>query len=217
MKKALTALALIASATSAFASVTLTTGFGVAYTSTGVAVPDGTLWALVVDTDGNSTFSGGFGLNSTLTESGANSVFTLGQTLAVGTLLGGDAIFAMGGFNGTAVAGMAGLSLDSVTTNYGTNGLAAGKNIAFYWFPGATVANPKVGSQVGGFNSNTDAAVLGGMVLPPDGANVPVGGGTTDLGGTLPNARLTAVNLIPETSTALLGALGALGLLRRRR
>lgn len=217
MKKALTALALIASASSAFASVTLTTGFGVAYNSTGAVVPDGTLWALVVDTDGNSTFAGGFGLNSSLTEAGANTVFIPGQTLSVGGLLAGDAIFAMGSFNGNAVAGMAGLSLDSVTAFYGTNGLAAGKNIAFYWFPGATAADPKVGTQVGGFNSDTDAAALGGMVLPADGANVPVGGGTADLGGTLPNSRLTAVNLVPETSTALLGALGALGLLRRRR
>jgi len=224
MKAKLVALLLLALGGSAMATVTLNTQFGTAYSSTGTAVPDGTLWILVVDTNDNNLFGGGnMGLNSSLTAQQANATFSIGQALSVGSTLGSDTIFAMGGFNGAGTGlglgatgnGLSGLSL-------GTNGLAAGLDFTFYYFPGVTYnsGGPNlVGTQVGGINrSGADAgALLDGMVIPSDGAQTSPGAANSDFGGSVTNAQFTAVNLIPEPSTALLGAIGALGLLRRRR
>jgi len=201
----------------ASASVTLQTQFGTAFNSSSVQVPAGTLWALVVDTDNNSTFAGGFGLDGSLQLAGANSTFSTGQTLTVGNLLGGDTIFAVGGFDG------GGLASDTITLDLGTLGVTAGRNYAFYWFPGSTYVSGTsgtiTGTQAGGIHtsSNTPESQLTGMVIPTEGSNVDTGAATAAVDGNIPNSRFTAVNLIPEPSTALLGAIGALGLLRRRR
>lgn len=204
----------------ASASVTLSTQFGEATNVSGALVPDGTLWILVVDTNNDSTFAGGFGLNSSLGVGGANTTFTAGQSLSIGNVLGGDTIFAMGGFNGNA-GGTPGLTADTLLLNLGENGLAANRNFAFYWFPGATYAggnSATIGNQVGGIHQGADAgASLDAMVIPADGNTVAPGAATNEYGGSVADSRFQAVQLIPEPSTALLGAIGALGLLRRRR
>jgi hypothetical protein len=220
MKIKLLILAGLAIASTANATITLNTLFGPATTSTGGLVPDGTLWALVVDTDGNNTFAGGFGLGGSITSgAAADASFVQGQVLSVGGLIGADTIFAMGGFTGES-QGQLGFTIDSIELTL-AGALTAGKNAAFYFFPGATynaVGTNSVAGQVGGINA---AAVVGGdfdglnMVIPADGSTVTWGGIGTGLGGTVSNFQ--AVNLVPEPSAALLGALGALGLLRRRR
>lgn len=224
MKTKIVLLILAAAVIPASASVTLSTQFGVAFDSAGVAVPDGTLWALVVD--GGDNLFAGFTTNSSLsavhtTSPGvADTFFAANQSLALGSAAGGGTVFAMGAFNGT-FNGLTGLAIEDITLNYGINGTAAALAYAFYWFPGATYtggATESIGSQVGGINTTSGDGVFdAGMILPNDGALITTGAANEDGGGTIANSSFTAVNLVPEPSSALLGALGALCLLRRRR
>jgi hypothetical protein len=220
MKTKLLILAGLAVMGSAQATVTLNTVFGPLTTSSLGVIPDGTLWALVVSTDAGNTFAGNFGLGGAIiSDADAQASFTPGQLLTLGGLIGGDTIIAMGGFTG-ASQGNAGYTQDALELTLASPAaLTAGKNTAFYYFPGSTfgVTN-SVGGQVGGFNATT---IVGGdfdgygMVIPADGSTVGFGGLGTDAGGTV--ATTQAFNLVPEPSAALLGAIGALGLLRRRR
>jgi hypothetical protein len=216
-------LLFVALALPAAASITLSTQFGTAFNSSGVAVPDGTLWALVVDTNTDSQFTG-FGLNGSLPSTVvADTYFTANQALSIGGVLNGNTIFAFGAFNGGG--DLAGGAISALSFDYGVNGLAAGRNYAFYWFPGAnfnagTPLTQTIGTQVGGIHTSSNDGLFDvGMVLPPDGAAVSTGAATEAGGGTIANSGFRAVNLtvIPEPSAALLGAIGALGLLRRRR
>jgi len=212
---------------SSFAAlVSLNTQFGQAFSSSSVAVPDGTLWAMIQD-DGDGVLSGGMLTNgsglsaaNTLNSTLVNSTFA-GKTISIGALLGGDSVFAMGAFNGNNDLSVLGSTTNALT---GLN-LTTGRAIGFYFFPGVTytaAGTYNVGSQVGGISTLAADAGAGtvGMVVPSDGATVFMGANTFaggDLGGSMTNAAFTAVNLVPEPSAALLGALGALGLLRRRR
>jgi hypothetical protein len=220
LKLALLAIVLGVAAT-ASATVTLNTQFGYAYGASGALVPDNALWILVVDTNGDNSFGGAFGLNSSLSESGANSLFTSGQSISVGGLLGNDTIFAMGGFSGTAGLGL-GTTADTLILTLGQNGLTAGANYAFFWFTDSQYSGGStgtVGSEVGGIHGSADSAAgLEPMVVPPDSSSINTGTATAaDWDGSKSQAQFTAVRLIPEPSTMLLGAFGALGLLRRRR
>lgn len=213
---------IVAMALPAAATITINTQYGVAFDSGGTPVPDGTLFVMVAD-DGDDTFGGGFGLGQSLSVSGdADSVFVTGQAISLGDSLGGDTVFAMGGFNGTGV-GVLGVWSDTLNLTLGVNGVATNTDYAFFFFPGATFdgndANPQIiGSQAGGLNAPADAgAGLGGMIFPADGGNVFQGAGNVDVGGAVPNAGFTSVNLVPEPSAAALGLIGFLGLLRRRR
>ncbi len=207
--------------TFATASVNLNLQFGTAYSSFNAPVPDGTLWILATSND--STFAGGFGLNQALSTSGnADSAFSIGQTLQVGNVIGGDTIFAMGGFNGVTLGAGPGIFNDARVFELGVNSLDAGESFAFYWFPGSVftgTGTELVGNEVGGVNSNVNdtAAGQGAMVVPADGAVVSLGAASTDIGGVVPIANFTAVRLIPEPSTLLLSAFGFVGLLRRKR
>lgn len=214
------------------ATVTLGYTFGVHFDSLGDAVPDGTLWALVVDHDANNTFAG-FGLDGSLHAADqlspgiADTFFTAGQSISLGGLVGGGTVFAMGGMNGGDGSTTGSLSSLDITLN----GLAVGRNFAIYWFPGATFSgvesNPQtIENEVGGMqNATVDVIPAGaeyfntGMVIPPDGSDISSIGGAsvTTLAGNIADTSFTAVTLIPEPSTALLGAFGALALLRRRR
>ena len=228
-------LGLLAITSSAsFATVTMNTQFGVATATSAAAVPDGTLWALIVD-NGDNTLPGGLALNSGLNSSVNSSVVSAfnGVNFTLGTVFGGaggDTVFALGAFNGTGVLGVAGSTSNSVAgLTLGVNGLVAARNFAFYFFPGVTFttqsATYTANGQVGGMNSTSaDAgAGTGPMVIPSEGATTNPGASTFaggDLGGSTPDATFRAVAIsaaIPEPSAALLGAIGVLGLLRRRR
>jgi PEP-CTERM motif len=216
-------LASVALTSFANATITLNTAFGVALDSSGIAVPDGTLWALVVD-GGDSSFPGGFGLNDSLTAAGAAGSFAPGQQFALGRSFGSDKVFAIGGFNGLISQSIAGSTFDALSVDPVVDtALVAGRNAAFYFFPGVNFttsgATYTIGSQVGGLNGAGDAGsgTEAGLVIPSDSATAGYGVGTAAIGGVIPSARFTAVNLVPEPSSALLSALGVLGLLRRRR
>jgi hypothetical protein len=215
----------VALASFANATITLNTAFGIALNSSGTAVPDGTLWALVVD-DGDSSFPGGFGLNGTLTAAGAATSFAPGQEFALGKSLGLDKVFAIGGFNGAASQGAdyLGATFDALSIDpIADAALVAGRNAAFYFFPGVTFTTKdavyKIGSQVGGLHgaANEGSGTAAGLTIPADSSTVGFGLGTSAIGGITPNERFTAVNLVPEPSSAFLGALGVLTFLRRRR
>lgn len=219
MKIKLTILTLLAVVGSANATITLNTFFGVATDSIGNPIVDGTLWALVVD-NGDNTFAGGFGLNSSITEIGANADFSIGQSFTLGSLFGSDTVFAMGGFNGTANFSQAGFAADALTLNLGDNGLVAGRNAAFYFFPGVVYVGAgtyQIGTQIGAFNAVEDTVNGLQMTIPADGSTVGFGALDTVTGGNVAPANMQSVVLIPEPSVALLGAFGILALLRRRR
>ena len=216
MKIKLISLLFAAAVLPAAASVTIQTQFGTAFTSSSATVATGTKWALVVDANNDGLFYGGFSTASSLNSAGANLVFTTGQVISLGSTLGSDRVFALGTFNGAGP----GITDGPVNLSLGVNGVATGLKYAFYWFPGATgTTSITVGSQVGGLSRAVAEAGLGAMVIPADGANVPQGAANSDASGTVPNSSFTAVNLnaVPEPSAVLLGAIGALGLLRRRR
>lgn len=220
---------------SANAAVTVNVSFGSAFDSVSAAVPNGTLWVMIADSDDNSSFAGGFNINSSLTNAVAAAAAFGGQSLSVGTVIGGDTIFAMGGFNSAAAGGIPGANVVSLTlASGGVNGVATGRNFAIYWFPGLTYGGPggatgsttaagysvNVGStfQVGGIHDSGTDAGLGyeALVFPAAGATNP-GVANDNFDGTLPDSRFVAVNAVPEPSVALLGGLGVLALLRRRR
>jgi PEP-CTERM motif len=223
MKIKLIIIASIAASSFANATLTLNTAFGTAYDSAGVAVEDGTLWALVVDS-GDSTFPGGFGLDSSLTKLGASTSFTPGQQFALGGSFGSDKIFAIGGFNGNTSQTLPGTTFDSLSLDpLLDTSLVAGRNAAFYFFPGvkfiAQDSTYTMGSQAGGINGpgNVDSGTEAGLVIPAEGGLANFGIGTSAIGGNVSDARFTAVDLVPEPSSAFLASLGVFGLLRRRR
>jgi hypothetical protein len=210
--------ALLAVAALPASAVTINLYSGIFRDSLGAALPDGTLFALVADTNANNNFGGGTTLNSTLTQSQANSVFSIGQTLSVGSVLGGDTVFFLGALTGVSTDGTPGL-LNTVV-NFNLDASTQGLNYAIYFFPGGTLTGGvgTIAGQAGGISSTVAEASQGGLTIPgSNAANVNQGALDVTNGGSLANSRFTAVNLIPEPSTMLLGAFGALGLLRRRR
>ena len=231
MKSKLATLLLLAAALPATATITMNTQFGAAFKADGTTlVADGTLWALVIDSDSSNSFYGGFGLDQSITNASlvSSSAFATSQALTLGSTLGSttDKVIALGGFSGAAP----GITTDAVELAVGTNGVVAGAKFAFYWFPNVSYtsgtnsytlpASSTSGAQFGGMNSTiADGIFDTGMVIPADGALSAIGAATAsnDGGGSLSNARFTAAVAVPETSSALLGAIGALGLLRRRR
>jgi hypothetical protein len=202
------------------ASIGLEMYIGNATDSSGVAVPDGTLWALVVD-DGDLSFPGSFGLNSSISAAGAAGAFLPGLEFELNSRFGADTVFAIGGFNGSAKSGVAGYHSDLLDLTL-SDSLVAGRNSAVYFFPGVSyttqTATYAIRSQVGGLNSPADTTGgVEGMVIPPDSQTVKYGALSPDNLGITSDANFRAVNLVPEPSTALLGLLGVLGLLRRKR
>ncbi|MCW1922093.1 hypothetical protein OKA05_05980 [Luteolibacter arcticus] len=199
------------------ATITLNTQFGTAFDSSGQPVPAGTLYALVIDTNLSDTFAGGFGLQESLGKPGADAVFTPGQTISLGGNLSGDTIFYLGAFDGAAE----GITAETIQLTVGVNGVATIRNFAIYWFPGATLSSANsatIGTQVGGMHAFSELGTgLESMTIPSDGSLVNIGAATLAGGGTTPPSRFTAVDLVPEPSTAFLGILGVFGLLRRRR
>jgi hypothetical protein len=219
--KLLITLAGLALVGSAHAGVTLNALFQDVKDSSGNPVATGTLFILVTDTNLNSSFAGGIGLGQSIAStSAADASFAQNQVLTLGSLLSGDTIFAIGGINNVYGSGT---YSDLIGLTIGTNGVVASQNTAMYYFPGVTydsvtAANNKVGTQVGGVNA---AAQTGDftqtMVMGSEGNTVDYGFATVSAGGTTPNFQAVNLTAVPEPSAALLGAIGVLGLLRRRR
>jgi hypothetical protein len=220
-------------------SATSFSGSGVvgAKTATGLAnVATGSLALLIVDMDDN----GFLGLNPSTSTAGVllSTTFDpklspLSAGLTVGTLFGGDRVATV------TTTGASG----SIANLLGSQDITAylGKKFAVVWFDGLATtgapANAPNGSKYGVIRGNDwtfpIADVAGALTFNSSdngggttlwqanggsraGLNVSGFGSTTgtDTAGTTASASFV---IVPEPSAALLGALGALGLLRRRR
>jgi len=210
----------------AFAAVNITTSFGVSRDGAGDPVAPGTLWAIIVDngdlnlpqmnpvTVGNTS-------NIAVSSVGNPSPFWYAN-LSLSAVLGGDTVIAMGSFPDAS-----GYQSDTLTLAYG-GATVVGRAYGFYWFPGVTYTAPGTyvvgngaGKYVGGVVSLVADAAGGTdpMQIPTDTFEVVQGAAdpTIAVGGGVAASNFIPTLIVPETSTALLGALGALGLLRRRR
>jgi hypothetical protein len=204
------------------ANIILNTEFGIAYNSTGTAVPDGTLWVMIVD-DGDNLLPGGLAANSSLGGSNLSQIladFQEDTVIELGLNINGDTVFAFGGINGLDSFSIQGYNNEVLDLALNTNGLETGRSFGYYWFPGIqyTGSNPLLANllEVGGITDISDSDPLLRMVIPGDGNTSSPTALTTSLDGTFSDARFTAV-AIPEPSAAALAVLGAVAALRRRR
>jgi hypothetical protein len=197
------------------------------------------VWGIIVDT-GNDGFDGLDGMTSTTINSGTlwsgttkydygttirgttgTSAITGGQFLSVGGLASDDLVL----YSGSLMSVVGGINqLTSVASiNYATNGVVgagngtpgagtAGDDFLVFWFDKSTVAAfgtaTAAGDKVGFFRNS-------GMDMPADPGTYTTTTALIFAGAESPMAM--GGTFVPEASTALLGALGALGLLRRRR
>lgn len=220
MKKiALTTLSVIALSMSSEAAVTLTISAvtGAAngiltnlQSSTGNAT-DARVWGILVDTTNNgitpTLYQGGFSLagSSTTTMSLVGGAATDDVLYISPSLMANSTNATLDG--GTISS--TGLARPTTFASIPTPNGSVGQQFYVVWFDanvlGGTAAN---GSKYGSFRTAD-------MLLPADGASVSF---ASNFVGADP-ARLASNTLvgIPEPSAALLGAIGALGLLRRRR
>jgi hypothetical protein len=171
------------------------------------------VWGIVVDTTGNGfapgTYSPGFSVSDNAVGNSPN-----GQFLSTASGASDDLLFISSnlmtlsgtGDNSTGFARPTNLT----SLNY-VNGVTQNDNFALIWFDFTT----KTG-QVAGEGSKYGFLTNAGFVLPADaGSSVtfaPLFAGPDPAR----PANLT-FGVIPEPSTALLGLLGVLGLVRRRR
>lgn len=193
-------------------------------------IPTGTLGLLIVDVAGNGFFNFGNGLaaNSALTPTTDPGVLAASANLGVGTLFGGETIL-------STFASPGGGTLSNILSSVSIAGFE-GKSFAIVWFANILKASAPAtapGSSAWGVirgadwvlpaadsgtftSSATDANGATSFYAP----NASTGGATTtafrttDAGG---NLGSSGFSVVPEPSAALLGAIGALGLLRRRR
>jgi PEP-CTERM motif len=160
-------------------------------------------------------FTSGFDVNAAIVSENYSSLFANFNSLASGTL--GD----------TTVLGPTNFGLYFVGGDYGAPSASAPLGSLFYTFlgSGSTLAN----SSFIGLIEHT-GVTIGADTPAPDSNDLIASSGVVRLGtvGTTsydfgsgavstPSLGLLSVNAIPEPSAALLGAIGAIGLLRRRR
>lgn len=203
------------------------TGVTKPYISTGAStVTTGSLALLIVDVEAN----GFIGMNNSVTTSGLvlnatydPSINILNAGSTVGSTFGGDYIAAVTTSGGTGIN--AALSIPNISTLYG-------KNWAIVFFDTATITSSSKYGIVRGSDwtlpssdiagnitfSNTDASGAGSFYQIT--ASNPTlsqiqSGFVTEAPSTTRASTIFAI--VPEPSVVLLGALGALGLLRRRR
>ncbi|BCU76064.1 hypothetical protein [Luteolibacter sp. LG18] len=211
-------LALVGLSAFANATVTLTisgvgTGALTSLADSSSSTANGLVWGIVVDASGNgfdtANYQGGWTLNTTaggilMPGSGDDVLYIATSNNLTATSLG------TGGGVGSAIS-IAGLTLNGglgVQGSGSTLGTVAGDSFAIIWFDRTTLLG---GTVAGGskFGIVTDP----GLKLPGDGSNV----GYNPLFTSVDPVRPTNLTFVPEPSAALLGAFGALALLRRRR
>lgn len=232
------ALVTILTATSQ-ATTTITGTTGSAFKdNAGVNIVAGNLVMLVADVggDGFLNLASGGAIVPSLTGVGGKTI-TQGQAgISTGSLFGGDTIFATStSGSGGSIAGFAGFDPTAALT----------KNFAVVWFnqTPAALATSTAGAAFGIMRlsdwlmpSNADGAAYGLSTTDANGAggfySVSPSATATQIGGgffagtglandttstAIRSATFSVASAVPEPSAALLGAISALGLLRRRR
>jgi hypothetical protein len=224
------------------AAITISGTVGTAYkTQDGATnLPVGSLWMVVADTgtsgfitDGieGSAFSAG---TSGLTTTVDPKLLAASASITAGQSFGGDTIIATGA---TTTAGV----VSSLLTSKAIAGFE-NKNFALVWFgkSSATLGSEGLANQYYGIMrladwtfpatdsgtftmSSTDASGASSFFSTSSAlSNAQLGGtgfftGSGTAGDVTNDIKGTTFQIVPEPSAALLGALGALGLLRRRR
>jgi len=190
-----------------FSSGTSTIATGFADASGSAAA--GLTWGIIVS-NGDSTFS----------PIPANFVLSTTTTATSGTRIGtsndyyfGSAVLTANQTTGAEAGALGKIgSLGNITKGASAT---TGSSFALVWFDRSlnTASTPGLGTVAAGtsYGLLTDA----NFVVPADGATVFVGTTFSAPGDAIKSAN--TVTVIPEASTAFLGAIGALGLLRRRR
>ena len=236
------ALALLALAGASQAAVTIgfSTGTNVAegWANSSGSQNSAMVWGMIVDVDGDG-FDGFASATSTISDGGL--LYTAGATYdpgfvrtgtsGTGAIAGGQALTILGGTatddriflstNLMALVSSQARMTQLASMTYGT-GMAAGDKYALVWFDytslgGAATAQ---GDKYGAW-TKSGASVTTGTILPADPGSYTTATGPAGLFGADNTASSKTASLtlygVPEPSAALLGALGALGLLRRRR
>jgi hypothetical protein len=235
--KAKIALALLASAVSAHSAVSM--GF-----STGTNAAEGwanssgsktatMVWGIIVDTlgDGFDGLSTGNPLNTTVdggTLFGGNTTYDAGFTLSGTTALPTGQLLNVGGvasddrlfISNTAMVLVSGDVRITALNNFSYDAnMAAGDKYAIVWFDSTTVGSVVAGGSKWGAWFKDGAAVNNGLIMPADPGSYTTSAGPAGNFGADGAAGTKQANLqfVPEPSSMLLGLLGAVGLLRRRR
>lgn len=205
--------ALLAISSSLSASITVAFSVGLIRDQLGAQAQLGSIGILVADTTGD-------GFIGDISSEGAQVANT---TLSNGQFIGGsgdDVIIGVMSANDNFAIGTV---FDAVLPISYTGNHTVGDAWALYWFPAETSAGSTVTSgNYGFYRSDTFEAAAGAdiaFVAPADGFFWNLVAGGTDIGGTVPDAALSATLMIPEPSTyaAIFGAIAVLvGLLRRR-
>lgn len=209
---------------SAHATVSMAFGFGTLTTSESVAIPSGTLWAIITqNSEGN--LPGGLQFDSALSvNTDRQAILTdfAGATIAPKELIGGGVVVA----TGSSVSDPLG-DIDSFRqidyADFAGLGLNEGDQFGVYWFPGySTESNVlPVDSvfEIGGFHQTQASTASGGnagMQMPPDPSNVTIAYYDDGEDPAITSNLFQAV-AVPEPSTLLLVSAGVILALRRRR
>ena len=180
------------------------------------------VWGIIVDGSNNGLLSGSYlgnGINSTALHSklGPQILNTsAGATDDVLYLAG--SVFSTSGTGDSSTGKARPLSITNIAMN--TNGVGTGDAFSLVWFDldhtdlGSTTLTGTANTSVPNLLAGLKYGVLGvSQAIPTDGQTLTI---ATNYTGADP-VRTANFTLVPEPSAALLGAVGALGLLRRRR
>lgn len=180
-------------------------------------ISSGLVWGIIVDTSGNGFASSNW--NSGFTLTGGNETGITLQAITGGATddvlyINGSATTSLNSATDGAAVGSGRVNSISTVTYAGL--VTGNQAFAIVWFDRSATLNGTVtdGTKFGIITSGTNAVPP--FLLPA--ANSAAVDYSVAFAGADPAKSATfTFGLIPEPSTALLGAIGALGLLRRRR
>jgi hypothetical protein len=217
-KIALLATALLATSVASQGAATLTFSAVTGATAgvlTNLAGSTGTtnlarVWGILVDTAGDGFSLGQYEATNISMVASSSTKLSIASGLSDDTLYIAPALM-VNTNNATLDGGTlatGNLARPTTYTNIGTPNGSVGQAFYLVWFDDAAALGiaAKGDDKFGAFR-------LPSFTIPADGASVSF---APSFVGADP-VRLANLSFVPETSTALLGALGALGLLRRRR
>lgn len=208
------------------ATVTINLELGELTNSSSVALPGGTLWALISE-DSSGNLPGGLLTDDSLYNNSNSSTILShfgGATISAGATIGGGYVVAIG----SSAASPAGdIAASIVSFDFVAAGLSTGDKLGVYWFPGRTTASntlPATNFEIGGFHrtaANIDSGGNSGLIMPTDGApsatmaffDNNITAGTSGIAPT----EFQAITVVPEPSTILLIGAVLFVMIRRRR